>query len=251
MREPPPLRAMMSTAAARASGEVGGGRGAQVVAIVLSGVLLALPVHAGCSLVVDLHAIHADVALAAAQIARDDAGERDEPSGIARPALQHREIQQREAAAANDFLAGAGGDQLGKEAAHLGEHGQHADFIEKALGRFDIHELADAAGDFVERVAVERQVHAALGAELVDEQLGGGIAFEVFKEQRRTARAAAAARTPLGDAVGDFGNFQNGIALGLDALEFAGAIQGGDPFSKVVVGQAEPPDRIIYVLPGS
>ena len=47
----------------------------------LGGVLLALPVHAGGLPVVDLHAVHADVALAGAgrpRIAGDDAGEGDE-----------------------------------------------------------------------------------------------------------------------------------------------------------------------------
>ena len=39
---------------------------AQAVAEVLGGVLLALPVHASCLAVVDLHAVHADVALAGA-----------------------------------------------------------------------------------------------------------------------------------------------------------------------------------------
>jgi hypothetical protein len=38
--------------------------GAEAVAQVLGGVLLALPVHAGGLAVVDLHAVHADVALA-------------------------------------------------------------------------------------------------------------------------------------------------------------------------------------------
>ena len=140
---------------------------------------------------------------------------------------------------------------LGKKLPISASMGSIFDFVEKPLRRFDIHELADAASDFVERVAVERQVHAALGAELVDEQLGGGIAFEVFKEQRRTAGASAAAWTPLGDAVGDFSDFQNGIALGLDALEFSGAIQGGDPLSKVVVGQAEPPDGLFAHFPAA
>ncbi len=206
----------------------------------LSGVFLALPVHAGRSGVVELHAVHADIALTAPGVARDDARQGDEASAITRPALQHREVEERKIAAANDFLAGSAGNNLGEKTAHLGEQRQHFHFVEEALRRLDVHELADTGGDFVERIAVERQVHAALGAELVDEQLGCGIAFEVFEEQRRTSRAFSSARPPLGHAVGYFGDLQNGVTLRLDALEFAGPIQGGDPLSKVVVGQSRP-----------
>jgi hypothetical protein len=39
------------------------------------------------------------------------------------------------------------------------------------------------------------------------------------------------------DAVGDFGDFQDGIDFGSDAFEFTGAVEGGDPLSEVVEGQ--------------
>ncbi len=63
------------------------------LAIVFGADFLALPVHAGGALVVDLHAIHADVALAGLGIAGDDAGQGDEAAGILRPALQDGEIE--------------------------------------------------------------------------------------------------------------------------------------------------------------
>src|SRR5580658_6661417 len=54
----------------------------------LGGVFLALPVHAGGLAVVDLHAVHADVALAGAGVAGDDAGEGDEAASVLRPGLE-------------------------------------------------------------------------------------------------------------------------------------------------------------------
>src|ERR1022692_2512126 len=36
------------------------------------------------------------------------------------------------------------------------------------------------------------------------------------------------------DAVGDFCDFQDGVDFGLDAFEFAGAVEGGDPLAEVV-----------------
>ena len=81
-------------------------------------------------------------------------------------------------------------------------------------------------------------LHAALGAELVDQQLRAGIAFDVFEQQRRAARTVLAARSPLGDAVGDLGDLQDRIGFRLDALQFSRLVERGDPFPQVVIGQA-------------
>ena len=143
---------------------------------------------------------------------------------------------EREVVALDHFFAGAGGDRLGKELAHLGEHGQHFDFVEKALRRLHVHEGADAVGDFVERVDVERQIHAARGAELVDEELRAGVAFDVLKQQRRPASSVPGG-LDLADAVGDLGDFEDGVGFGAD-FQFAGAVERRDPVAQVVVGQA-------------
>ena len=63
-REPPPERAIMSSAAVDGLRFAGRCGAAHALAIVLGSLFLALPVHAGRALVVDLHAIRADVALA-------------------------------------------------------------------------------------------------------------------------------------------------------------------------------------------
>ena len=72
------------------------------------------------------------------------------------------------------------------------------------------------------------------GAELVDEELGAGMAFDVLEEQ---SGAAGLSGFRFADAVGDLGDFEDGIGFGLDAFEFAGAVEGGDPLAEVVEGQ--------------
>src|SRR5690348_8590982 len=67
---------------------------AQALAEVLGSYFLTLPVHARGALVVDLHAVHADVALPGSRIARDDAWERNEASTILRPAFQNGKVKQ-------------------------------------------------------------------------------------------------------------------------------------------------------------
>ena len=194
--------------------------------------------HAGAALVVHLHAIGAGVTLACLRIFGDHRGQRDEASAVLRPALQDGKIEQREVVALDDFLAGTAGNFLGEKLAHLGQHGQHLDFVEQPLRRLHVHEVLDPIGDLVERVHIERQPHAAFGAELVNQQLGSGMTFDVFEEQRRPAGTMLAARPPFGDPVGDLGDLQDRIGFRLDALQFSRFVQRGDPFSQVVVGQA-------------
>ena len=55
---------------------------------------LELPVHAGGAVVVNLDAIHADVALAGVGIFGDDAGERDETAAVKRPAFLDGEVEE-------------------------------------------------------------------------------------------------------------------------------------------------------------
>ena len=130
-------------------------------AIVFRGDFLPLPVHASRALVIDLHAIHTDVALACLWIARDHARKRDEPSCIFWPALQDGKIEQRKIIALDHFFTRAGCDGLGKKLAHLREQRQHFHFVQKALRRFHVHEGAYAIGDFVEAIYFEREPHAA------------------------------------------------------------------------------------------
>ena len=103
---------MMATRAADADSDYGrrsrfGGL-AEAFTIMFGGDFLALPVHAGGLAVVDLHAIHADVALPCrrARVAGDDAGQGDEAAAILGPALQDGKIEDAEIFAQDDFFAG-------------------------------------------------------------------------------------------------------------------------------------------------
>ncbi len=44
----------------------------------------------------------------------------------------------------------------------------------------------------------------------------------------------------FGDAVGDFGDFENRVGFGLDAFELAGAVERRDPLAEIVEGQRIP-----------
>ena len=89
----------------------------------------------------------------------------------------------------NDFLAVGvfGADGLGKCAGERAQLRQHLELVEEAFGGFYVHQALDALGDLVELVDAEGHRHAPLAAELVDEDLVAGMAFDVFKEQRRAA----------------------------------------------------------------
>jgi hypothetical protein len=127
------------------------------------------------------------------------------------------------------------------------------------LGGFEVHEDADAVGEFVEGSDAEGQFHAGFGAELVDEELMAGMAFDVLEEQGGAAglyrfvvpRSRKRGETwgtlffvlhvHLAHTVCDFGDFEDGVDFGLDAFEFAGEVKGGDPLAEVVEGQRASP----------
>ena len=176
-----------------ASGErIFGGVGcrslAQGFAIVLGGDLLPLPVHAGGLSVVNLHAVHADVALARARVAGDDAGEGDEAAAVMRPALEDGKVVEVEVVAANTFLAGGvfGADGFGEGAGERAQLREHFELVEKAFRGFQVHQRMNPFGDFVKPFDAESQRHAPLAAELIDEDLVAGMALDVLEEQGGT-----------------------------------------------------------------
>jgi hypothetical protein len=198
---------------------------------VFGGDLLTLPVHAGGLAVVDLHAVHAYVAFPAARVAGDDAGEGDEAASVLGPGFEDREIEEVDVFAAMDDLF-AGGvfcrDDFGKEAAYLGEHGEHLYFVHEAGGCLGFEEGADAVGDGVEGVGLEGETHAAFAAELVHQDACAGVAFDVFEEEGG-ASGIGCASSEFGGAVGDLGHLEDGVYFGGDALEFAGFLKLFDP----------------------
>ena len=154
----------------------------------LGGNLLPLPVHAGRLAVVDLHAVHAHVALARFRVARNNAGQSDEAASVQRPALQDRKVEQVEVLREDDFLAGASfaAIVLGKNC-RLRPAWAASSTFQKALRRLHLHEGADAAGNFIQRIDLKGKLHAPLAAELVHQDAATGIAFDILEEQRRAA----------------------------------------------------------------
>ena len=166
-------------------------------------------------------------------------GKSDKPPGIFGPALQDGKIEQRELVALDDFFAGSGRHRAREKLSGFRQQRKHLELVEKTLGRFHIHEHADAAGDFVEGIDAERELHAGVGTELIDEELRTGMAFEVLEEQCGAAASTFGIAT-LGDAVSDFSNLKDRVGFGLNALELTGAVERCDPLAEVVEGQRFP-----------
>ena len=200
------------------------------------GNFLTLPMHSGRAFVVDLHAVHAEIALARLRIARGDARQRDETSCIFRPALQHGKVEQGKIISLDHLFARTSRYGTREKLSRFGQQRQHFQLVEKSLRRLHIHEHADAGRNLIERIHAHRELHARVGSELIDEKLSAWVTFQILKEKRR-APCGSAGITALGDAIGDFRNFKDGISFGRNAFQLAGAVECGDPLAEVVEGQ--------------
>ena len=138
-------------------------------AVMLGALLVGLPVHAGGDVVVNLHAIHAAVALAGIGVARKHHRQGDEAAAIFGPAFENRELGQRHAGGAHHFLARAFGNDLGKEPAHLGQLGQHFQLADQTFRHAHLEELDDARRDLFHRIHFQRDFHFAQRSVSVDE----------------------------------------------------------------------------------
>ena len=157
-------------------------------AIVLGALLVGLPVHARGALVVDLHAVHAAVALAGVRVPGEDQRQGDEAAAVVGPALQDRVVGQREAVAPDDFLAGPAGNRLREERTHLGELGQHLELADQPFRHAHLQVLRDAAGHLVHRGHLQRDLHLPHAGEAVDEDRHAG-ALGLLEQAARGRRA--------------------------------------------------------------
>jgi len=127
-------------------------------------VLVDLPVHERRAAVDHLHPVHADVACAAARVARDHRGQREKRRRIAGPAPLHRQEREVDVVALQDDVVhrpAANGlrprirDRLQLlQAAHL---------VHQSRRRLHLEHVAQLARDVVELLAAESEAHAPLG----------------------------------------------------------------------------------------
>ena len=99
-----------------------------------------------------------------------------------------------------------------------------AELVGQALRRRQLEHVRELAGHVVEPLDAEGQAHAPLGPELVDQQRVRR-ALHPAEEQRGAAA--------LHRAVGDLGDLEVGIDLGVDLRELALAPEQVDPLAKV------------------
>ena len=154
---------------------------AHAFAIVLCRYFLPLPMHAGGLAVVHLHAIHPHVALPGFRIPCNHTWQCDEAPAIFRPALQNGIVQQRELTAPDHLLARATLHFFRKESPHIRQHRQHLYLVYQALRTLYVHEHANAVGNFIQGIDVQRQIHAPRRAKLIDQHLVPRMAFHVLE----------------------------------------------------------------------
>jgi hypothetical protein len=97
--------------------------------------------------------------------------------------------------------------------------------VHKAFRPLDREQVLDAAGHVVEAINVERELHAALAAELVHQDAAAGVSLDILKQQSRPAGSALC----FGHPVGDFSDLEDGIHRFVDVFQLSGLIQRLDP----------------------
>ncbi len=198
--------------------------------------LLCLPVHPRCPLVVHLQAVHPDISLASLPLPRKHQRKRYKPSAILRPAFQNGKIKKVDVASLpNHFLARAGIHALRKKRPEFRELRQHLDLVEEPLRRFHFQESLDALRDFVQLIHFKRQRHPPHAPKRVDQQRMPRP-LRLFEQQRRVApeRDSHSYLSALSfpsalfaphDPLHHFGNLQNRVHLRANPLQLPFLLQ--------------------------
>ena len=96
--------------------------------------------------------------------------------------------------------------------------------VDEPLGRLHLEHRPQLRRGVVEPFHAEREAHAPLGSELVDQERLARV-LRLLEEQRRAAR--------LDGAVDDLGHFEVRVDLGGNANELAFALEERDPLTQV------------------
>ena len=183
----------------------------------LGALLVGLPVHAGGALVEDLHAVHAAVALAGVGVAGEDQRQGDEAPAVLRPALQDREVEQREAVACGSLPCRGRLDTiLGKNAPISASLGSILSLPISPSGmRISRNSEMRAATSSTESTSSAISILRMLAKALMS--TGMRVALGLLEQQRRAAA--------LHGAVGELGDLQDRVHFEGDALQFAVLLQ--------------------------
>ena len=178
-----------------------------------SAVLVHLPMQTELILAVLLEPIHADVSAARDGIFRDHIGERHVGTTVVRPLeLDRQEVEIR--LGPDDLLAGTRAHDLGTCIRNALEAAERLHLVLESLWRLQFEQLGNLVTDRIELVSAERQQHASLRTELVDQERDFRT-LDVAAQQGRTAT--------LERAVGDLRDLEIRIELlgNLDELALA------------------------------
>jgi hypothetical protein len=193
--------------------------------VVHPAVLVELPVHGRRVRVELLHPVHADVARARLRILGDDRRQGDEGRRVVGPAvLDRQEIEIYVVGLQHDLLGGAAADRLRHRVGDRLQLLQALDLLDQALRGLHLEDGLELCGRIVEPLDAEREAHAPLRAELVDEQRVRR-ALGVLEEQSRPAC--------LDGAVDDLRDLEVGIDLSLGAGKLAFLLEQANPVPEI------------------
>jgi 3-oxoacyl-[acyl-carrier protein] reductase len=134
-------------------------------------------------------------------------------------------------------LHGPSGDRLWKEPGHVGELGQQFELVDQALRHAQFEHLDNPVGVLLNRIDLQRYLHAARRGEGVD-QNGNLRALGLLEQQRGAAG--------LHRAVGELGDFQVRIHLEGNALKLLLFFESLDKGAQIGVGHWEWVTSAIY-----
>ncbi len=206
-------------------------------------VFLCLPMHPGGPGVVNLHPVHAHVALPGLRVLREHQRKRDESTAILRPALQYRKIQQVDVASLpHNLLARPILHALWEKRSQFRQLWQHLQLVEQALRRLHVHEPANPRRHVIQLIYLESQFHPPLASKRVDQQLIPRP-LRFLKQQCHPARISLRSRLRL-RPLHNFHDFQHRIDFRLHALQLALFFQPAHKLPQILVSHFAPP-RVI------
>src|SRR5207302_5401759 len=168
------------------------------------------------------------VACPVARVARDDGRQGDERRRVAGPAALDRQQPEVDLVAAqHDLLACALAHGARQRVGDGLELLQASDLLHEPGRRLHLEHVRELARNVVELLYPEREAHAPLGPELVDEQRVLR-ALRSLEEERRAAG--------LDRAVDDLRDLEIRVDLGGDSNQLTLALEQGNPLAKILHG---------------